>query len=124
MLQPPRDAGEYYPPASLRLDETGRVVLRFTVDADGKAIEPFGVDEEQSVSPSERLIAAARSYLKDSKFASRSPYTKSLTASFVFELAPCGTLRHSSRYDYAVEVCRDRPPPPDVINPGVGLTHE
>jgi hypothetical protein len=115
MLQPPRDASEYYPPASLRLDETGRVVLRFTVDASGKAVGPFALDAEQSSNASVRLLAAAEEYLKDSSFGTRAPYKKVLLASFVFELMPCGTLEHSAVHDYTINLCRDRLPPPAVI---------
>lgn len=122
IVQPPRDVGEYYPPASLRLGETGRVVLRFTVTADGKAVEPFRVDKEQSLSPSERLTVAAADYLKDARFVGPMPAGRVLTASFVFELAPCGTLGHGPVHDYTVNLCRDPPPPPDVQNPGVALS--
>jgi hypothetical protein len=115
MLQSPRDASEYYPTASLRLDETGRVVLRFAVGASGKAIGPFTLDAEQSSNASQRLVAAAEEYLKDSSFDTRAPYKKMLLASFVFELMPCGTLEHSAVHDYTINLCRDRLPPPAVI---------
>src|SRR5215472_17482748 len=114
IVQPPRDVGEYYPPASLRSGETGRIVLRFTVSAEGKAVEPFRVDKEQSLNPSERLLVAAGDYLKDSRFVGPTSTRKVLTASFVFELAPCGTLRQSAVHDYTINLCRDPPPPPDV----------
>jgi outer membrane biosynthesis protein TonB len=44
----------------MRIGETGRVVLRFTVNADGKAAEPITSDDGQSLRSSERLIAAAK----------------------------------------------------------------
>jgi hypothetical protein len=104
------------------MSETGRVVLRFTVNAEGKAVEPFRVDREQSLSPSQRLIVAATDYLKDARFVGPTPDRRVLTASFVFELAPCGTLGHGPVHDYTINLCRDRPPPPEVQNPGVGLS--
>jgi hypothetical protein len=121
MLQPARDASEYYPQASLRLGEAGRVVLHFSVDADGKAVEPFTVDAGQSVNAVDRLVVAASDYLKESRLISRAPYRKMLTASFVFEFAPCGTVEHSLTYDYTINLCRDRPPAPNVPNAGIAV---
>lgn len=117
MLQPARDASEYYPQASLRLGEVGRVVLHFSVNADGKAVEPFTVDAGQSIDAVERLVVTASDYLKESRFISRAPYRGILTASFVFEFAPCGTLEHSLTYDYTINLCRERAPPPNVQIP-------
>ena len=108
--------------ASLRLGETGRVVLQFTVNADGKAVEPFRVDKEQSLSSSARLIVAAEGYVKDARFVGPAPDKKVLTASFVWELAPCGLLGHGPVHDYTINLCRDPPPQPDVQNPGVALS--
>jgi len=116
ILAPPRDAGEYYPAASLRSGETGQVVLRFTVNADGKAVEPFTMDGT-SGSSTYRLIVAAEQYLRDSKFGTGPHYKKVLTAIFVFELTPCGTLEHSLVHDYAIDLCRDRPPRSQILQP-------
>jgi hypothetical protein len=109
ILAPPRDASEYYPAASLRSGETGLVVLRFAVNAEGKAVEPFTMDGT-SGSSSYRLIVAAEQYLRDSRFGTGTHYKKLLTASFVFELAPCGILKHSLDHDYTIDLCRDRSP--------------
>ena len=119
MLPPARDASEYYPQASLRLGEAGRVVLHFSVSADGKAVEPFTVDAGESINAVERLVVTASDYLRESRFISRAPYRGILTASFVFELAPCGTLEHSLTYDYTINLCRERPPPPKSITAGI-----
>lgn len=116
IVAPLRDASEYYPAASLRSGETGVVVLRFTVNAEGKAVEPFTM-EGTSGSSSYRLIVAAQQYIRDSKFATGTHYKKRLAASFVFELAPCGVLKHSLDHDYAIDLCRDRPPAPNVLQP-------
>jgi hypothetical protein len=122
ILPPQRDASEYYPPASLRIGETGRVVLRFSVDAAGKAVEPFTVDNDQSLTPSERLIVAAEDYLKDSRFDTRADSKKVLEASFVFEFAPCGELGHSLVHDYTINLCRDKPAVYDPPIPGAAVT--
>jgi len=116
LITPPRDASEYYPPASLRSGETGRVVLGFMVDAEGKAIEPFTLDGT-SGSSSYRLIVAAERYIRDSRFGTGPHYTKRLTASFVFEIAPCGVLTHSVDPDYTIDLCRDPPPPSHIPQP-------
>jgi hypothetical protein len=116
IVAPLRDASEYYPAASLRSGETGLVVLRFTVNAAGKAVEPFAMDGT-SGSSSYRLIVAAEQYIRDSRFGTGTHYKKLLTASFVFELAPCGALKHSLDHDYAIDLCRDRPPAPSVLQP-------
>jgi hypothetical protein len=71
---------------------------------------------------SERLVVAAQEYLEESRFVSRAPYKKMLTASFVSEFAPCGTLNHSLVHDYAISLCRDRPSQPNWLNPGVAVT--
>ncbi len=114
---PPRDVSEYYPPASLRLGETGRVILRFTVNADGHAVEPVSVNEDQPSGASPRLVVAAERYLGDLRFDTGERYKKVLVASFVFELAPCGALEHSLVHDYSFNLCRDRPPPVDFQQP-------
>ena len=117
IVAPLRDASEYYPAASLRSGETGLVVIRFTVNAEGKAVEPFTLDGT-SGSSTYRLIVAAEQYIRDSRFGTGPHYKKLLTASFVFELAPwCGALRHSLDHDYAIDLCRDRPPPLNVPQP-------
>lgn len=116
IIGPPRDASEYYPAASLRSGETGRVVLGFMVNTEGKAIEPFTLDGT-SGSSSYRLIVAAERYINDSRFDIGPHYKKRLTASFVFELAPCGVLTHILDPDYAIDLCRDPPPPSKIMQP-------
>lgn len=115
ILAPSRDVSEYYPAASLRAEEMGRVVLHFTVNEEGKAVEPFTMDGT-SGSSSYRLIVGAQQYLRDSRFGSGTHYKKMLTASFIFELAPCGTLEHSSA-DYRIDLCRERPPASQAPQP-------
>ena len=117
--RPPGDPSEYYAPASLRLGESGRVVVRFNLDARGKAIEPVTVDESRSTSTSIRLVATAQKYLRDSTFDIGALYRKTVTVSFVFELTPCGSLEHAADTDYQVSLCREQPPRPDVAQPGI-----
>lgn len=116
MTAPPRDASEYYPPASLRSGETGLVVVGFTLNADGKAVEPFTLDGT-SGSSSYRLIVAAERYLRDARFGNGWHSTKRLVVSFVFEIAPCGLLAHRAGADYTVDLCRDPSPPSQIRQP-------
>jgi hypothetical protein len=115
--QPPGDPSVYYANASLRLGESGRVVVRFNLDPRGKAIEPVTVDESRSTSTSTRLVASAEKYLRDSTFDIGPLYRKTVTVSFVFELMPCGSLEHATDVDYQVSLCRERPPPVESITP-------
>jgi len=115
--RPPGDPGEYYANASLRLGETGRVVLLLNLDARGKAIEPLTVDEGRSTRTSPRLIESAGKYLRDSTFDTGPLYRKTVTLSFVFELAPCGSVEHAMDADYRVSLCREQPPRPEVATP-------
>jgi hypothetical protein len=117
IFAPQRDISEYYFPASLRAGDKGLVVLRFTVNADGKAVEPFTVGEQTSGSSSYRLIVGAETYLRDSTFGTVMDDKKVLTASFVFELAPCGHIEHILIRDYTINFCRDPPPAPHVLQP-------
>jgi len=112
----PRDASEYYPPASLRSGETGLVVLGFTLNADGKAIEPFTL-EGTSGSSSYRLILAAEHYIRDARFGTGWHSTRRLSASIVFEMAPCGLLTQSVGADYTVNLCREPSPASQVLQP-------
>jgi hypothetical protein len=86
------------------------------IDAEGKAIEPFTLDGT-SGSSSYRLILAAERYLRDARFGPGPHSMKRLTASFVFEIAPCGVLTHSVGPDYTVDLCRDPPPPSQIQQP-------
>jgi hypothetical protein len=113
----PGDANEYYPPASLRLGEAGVVVLHFAVGPAGKVSGPIAHEERDLADPSPppRLIAGAERYLRHATFDTRGHDTRRFTASFVFELKPCGTLKHGRVHDYAISLCRERvevPSPP------------
>jgi hypothetical protein len=118
----PEDPDSFYARASLRLDEMGVVVLRFSVGPDGKAREPILHDEPLVINPykrqdgtedgstARRLIESAEKYIRAAKFDARAIDKRELTASFVFEVKPCGRLAHSGDYDYAITLCLERPP--------------
>jgi hypothetical protein len=115
----PEHPDQYYAVASVRLGETGIVVLHFAVGPDGKAKTPITHDEPFIVDPSLsrdarlglRLIESAENYIRAAKFDTRGFHKRQMTASFVFEVKPCGTLEHSRVSDYAINLCRERPPP-------------
>jgi hypothetical protein len=96
------------------------VVLNFSVDEEnGKAFAPsIAVDAHRSVNPSIPLVATALEYLEDtrfdSRFHSRTRNRKLLTAAFIFEFEPCGAADDSVPYDYVIDLCRVRPPPPNI----------
>jgi len=121
----PKNANDYYANASVRLGETGSVVLHFSIDPKGKAREPITHDKpiivEEDHSQEDRgalrLIASAEKYLRDARFDTGGIHKRQLTASFVFEVKPCGTLAHSPVHDYAVSLCRERPPRPSMPAP-------
>jgi hypothetical protein len=115
--RPPGDPSVYYANASLRLGESGRVVVRFNLDPRGKAVEPVTIDESRSTSTSVRLVESAQKYLRDSTFDIGTLYRKTVSVSFVFELTPCGSLEHATDVDYQVSLCREQPPRPETVTP-------
>ena len=102
----------YYPDASRRANETGLVVLHFSVAKNGKAEGPFLMDDKaMATAPSVRLINAAELYLRHADFETNTRHEGLLTASVIFELEPCGSLKHAPIHDYAINLCRDRSDP-------------
>jgi TonB family protein len=124
-MSAPENADAYYPRASLRLGQEGSVVLHFSIGPDGKVTGPIIHDEPLMVDQgyplddraSLRLIEGAEKYIRTAKFDARGIHKRQVTASFVFEVKPCGTLAHSSIHDYAIRLCLERPPPPQVVTP-------
>ncbi len=111
---------DYYPSASRRLSESGRVVLHFTIGIDGKVtLSSFALDETESSTdpkPHQRLVDAAKQLLRRAKFDTGPRYRRELTASFVFELAPCGSLKHNAAHDYSIYACREPiVPGPNIV---------
>ncbi len=121
----PENADNYYAWALVRLGQAGSVVLHFSIGADGKAIEPITHEEPFMVDPGYplddraalRLIEGAEEYIRAAKFDGRGVQKRRLTASFVFEVKPCGTLAHAGIHDYAISLCRQQPPPAQVDTP-------
>lgn len=115
----PENVRPYYFNASVRLSEMGIVVLHFAVGADGRvggAIdhdEPFivGHGSSQDSGAAARLVEGAERYIRDAKFDVHGLHKQRLTASFVFEIEPCGKLAHPQVHDYAISLCREPPPP-------------
>jgi hypothetical protein len=121
----PENADNYYAWASVRLGQEGSVVLHFSIGPDGKAREPISHDEARIVDQGHslddraaaRLIEGAVKYIRAAKFDAGGIHKRQVTASFVFEVKPCGTLAHSRPHDYAISLCRERPPSPRVDTP-------
>jgi outer membrane biosynthesis protein TonB len=118
----PEGVMPYYFNASVRLGETGVVVLHFSIGPDGKAREPITHDEPFLVAPHDtqesrtarRLIEGAERYIRAARFEARGIHKRRLTASFVFEVKPCGTLEHSPGHDYTISLCREQPAIPSI----------
>jgi hypothetical protein len=128
----PENPDRYYAAASVRLGQTGTAVLHFSVGRDGKAEGPITHDEPFIVAPGIsldarsglRLIESAENYIRAAKFDARGIHKRQVTASFVFEVKPCGTLTHSRASDYAISLCRERPPPMPSPAPHCSLIDE
>ena len=121
----PENVDNYYARASLRLGQEGSVVLHFSIGPDGKAKEPIIHDEPFIVDQGYpldagaalRLIEGAEKYIRAAKFDARGIHKRQVTASFVVEMKPCGTLAHSRVHDYAISLCREQPPRISVDTP-------
>ena len=96
----------FYPPASRRLGETGRVVVHFAVTDDGRVQFPVATEALDSSSP--RFVVAVEKILHQLRFAASETERRTLTASFVFELQPC-EFTHPSNQDYTFNICGKLP---------------
>ena len=94
----------YYPVASVRLGETGSIIIHFTIGPDGRAVFATGADENEG-SPSPRLIAGAERLLHDVHFDLQNSQNRQLTARIVFQLHPCEAKTGPSDTDYNFDVC-------------------
>ena len=103
-LKVEQDPTPYYPDASKRARETGEVILRFRIGADGMAQEPFIVDEANSTS-APRLIKAAKQLFQRSRYEIGDHYRHEVTASVLFEIMPCGKIQQASGFDYYYHLC-------------------
>jgi hypothetical protein len=122
----PENPDAYYFNSSVRLGETGVVVLRFSIGPDGKAREPILHDDPTIADlaasgdrqrTAQRLIEAAERYIRAATFDARGVRKRHLTASVVFEIKPCGKIGPPGTYDYAVRLCREKPPRPNIVTP-------
>jgi TonB family protein len=102
-----------YPEASRRTGEQGRVVVQFDIDLTGRVSGPVDIDKKQS-NDHPHLILAAQRLFHGAHFPVRRIYKRTITASILFEIAPCGTLAHAPGVDYTVNFCVEKflPPPP------------
>jgi TonB family protein len=103
---------EYYPDASRRAHESGEVVVEFTVGPKGLVDEPISVNEQKSAA-FPRLQNAARQIAQGMRFPVDDAYKRTLTASIVFEISACGTVRHSGGADYDLNLCLKPPQDPN-----------
>ncbi len=115
----PENPNGYYAFASVRLGQAGSVVLHFSIGPDGKVKGPILHDQPVVIAPpgdpldsnaSLRLLDGAERYIRATTFDVHGMHKRQLTASFVFEVKPCGNVAHSPVHDYAVSLCRERPP--------------
>jgi TonB family protein len=104
---------DFYPDASRRAREGGEVVVIFTIGPKGTADEPITVDQEKSAT-SPRLQMAARQIVQNLGFPLGDTYKRTLTASIVFEISACGSVRHSAAADYDWNLCLKPPADPNL----------
>ena len=104
---------EWYPDASKRAHEQGRVVVNGQISPAGVLIQPVSIDRTQT-DATPRLEAAASKLLMGNKFEVGDHYKNRVTISIVFELVPCGSIAQASSVDYRVNICLDPSPYADV----------
>jgi len=100
---------DYYPPASRRLHEQGRVVLKLQVNPSGAVEQPIQIDHERT-DASPRLEEAAQKMIFHRKFGFTDNYKSNVTLSVVFELVPCGSVEQDPTVDYRINLCLDPSP--------------
>jgi hypothetical protein len=100
---------EYYPDASKRAHEQGRVVVKLHLDSSGAIGLPMQIDRERT-DAAPRLEEAAQKILSGSKFETDRNFKKNLSVSIVFELVPCGSVAQEPTADYHINICLDPSP--------------
>jgi hypothetical protein len=100
---------EYYPDASRRAKEVGRVVVSLKIGSSGTLDGPIAIDEKQT-SAAPRLVDAATKILSGVHFDVDNTYKRSVVVSLVFEIEPCGTVTHAEGADYRLNLCLDPNP--------------
>jgi TonB-like protein len=100
---------DYYPDASKRAHEQGRVVMKLQIGASGELEQPIQIDRGRTDATA-RLAEAAQKILSGAKFDVGDTYKKNVTASIVFELVPCGAVTQDPTTDYRINLCLDPSP--------------
>jgi TonB family protein len=100
---------EYYPDASKRAHEQGRVVVKLQIGASGVADLPMQIDSDLTDAVP-RLQEAALKILKGWRFEVGDNYKTNVTVSIVFELVPCGAVTQDPTADYRINLCLDPSP--------------
>jgi Gram-negative bacterial TonB protein C-terminal len=111
----------YYPDASQRAREEGQVIVRLTISAIGIPEEPIDIDTEQST-PYPRLLEATRKIFHGQHFAIGDGYRRTVSASVIFEIAPCGNISHARDVNFYLDVCL--PPRPPINNASPETPHD
>jgi Gram-negative bacterial TonB protein C-terminal len=100
---------QYYPDASKRAHEQGRVVAKLLIGPSGALDLPMQIDSDLT-DAAPRLAEAALKILKGSRFEVSDNYKTNVTVSIVFELEPCGTVTQDLTADYRINLCLDPSP--------------
>ena len=100
---------EYYPDASKRAHEQGRVVVKLVISPSGALDLPMKIDRDLT-DATPRLEEAAQKILRGTKFEPGENYKKNVSVSIVFELVPCGAVTHEPTTDYRINLCLDPSP--------------
>jgi TonB family protein len=100
---------DYYPDASKRAHEQGRVVVKLQIGASGTLDRPMQIDRERT-DATPRLEEAAQKILSGAKFEAGDNYKRNVTVSIVFELVPCGAVTQEPTTDYRIDLCLDPSP--------------
>jgi hypothetical protein len=100
---------EYYPDASKRAHEQGRVVVKLKIGASGALDLPMQIDRDLT-DAAPRLAEAALKILKGWRFEVGDNYKTNVTVSIVFELVPCGAVTQDLTADYRINLCLDPSP--------------
>jgi hypothetical protein len=100
---------EYYPDASKRAHEQGRVVVKLQTGASGVTELPMQIDSDLT-DAAPRLQETALKILKGWRFEVGDNYKTNLTIGIVFELVPCGAVTQEPTADYRINLCLDPNP--------------
>src|SRR3984957_10580159 len=100
---------EYYPEASKRAHEQGRVVVKLVMSPSGALDLPMKIDRDLT-DATPRLEEAAQKILRGTKFEPGENYKKNVSVSIVFELVPCGAVTHTPTTANHITFCPAQSP--------------